>query len=337
MLNFWKDKKVLITGINGFVGGNLAKKLTTLGANIFGLVRIRNRKSLLFFEKIDRSISLFYGDINDKELLIKIITEQKIDIIYHLAAQVEVQTALINPYLTFDSNIRGTYTILDAAHLSRHKIKAIIFASSDKSYGSYSDKFLPYKESYDLRPKYPYEVSKACGDLIAKCYSIKPYYLPIVICRFANIYGPGQLNFSALVPNLMQTYYGYSNFVPRSNGLQIRDYIFVDDVIDLYLTIAKELYLKPKKLSGQIFNCGNNKKINARKVVKIIFYKHKKNKLLKILKLMKNRKAIGEINKQYMDYKKVYKFFKWKPKTNFQDGIEKAKNWYQNYLKKIHF
>ena len=331
MKDFWKNKNVLITGINGFVGGNIAKKLSELNANIFGLLRNNSKKSLLFFEKIDEKVTLIKGNILDKDLLTRIITEEKIDIIFHFAAQVEVGVSLINPYATYETNIKGTYSILEAVNTSKNKVKAIIFSSSDKSYGAYPKKLMPYKESYDLRPNYPYEVSKACADFIAQSYSKAPFNLPIVICRFSNIYGPGQLNFSALIPDLIKSYYGYSSFRPRSDGSQIRDYIFINDVVDLYLIIAQSLFRNKKKFSGEIFNCGNKKRISVKKIVQNIYIKDKK-RFSKIVNLMKNKKTQGEIEFQFMDYKKVKSFFNWYPKFDLKTGLKMTTQWYKNFF-----
>ena len=196
---FWKNKNVFITGVAGFVGSNLAKNLLENEANIIGLTQNKKINSLLYFEKIDKRINLILGNITDKELLKSIFIKYNIDICFHLAAQVEVGSALKYPYLTWETNIRGTYTLLETIRESKKKVKSIIIASSDKAYGNYPLKSLPYKESYPLKPNFPYDTSKACADMIAKSYSSKLFNLPIVITRFANIYGPGQLNFTALI------------------------------------------------------------------------------------------------------------------------------------------
>ena len=199
MNNSWNRVKVLITGINGFVGGNIAKKLVELGAEVFGLIRTSKYNSYLYYENIDKQISLIDGEICDFDLLSRIISEEEINVIFHLAAQVEVGVGLKNPYITFETNVRGTYTILESLRLHHDSVHAVVVASSDKSYGEYAKEKMPYKEDYPLIPKYPYDTSKACADMIAQSYTSDVYELPIVITRFSNIYGPGQLNFSALI------------------------------------------------------------------------------------------------------------------------------------------
>ena len=250
--NFWENKKVLITGVNGFVGSNLSENLVQNNANVFGLIRNFEPNTYLFFEKINEKINLINGDITNKELIKTIIVEQNIEIVFHLAAQVEVGIAEKYPYLTWETNIRGTYTLLDAIRESSKNIKSIIVASSDKAYGEYPQELLPYKENYNLKPIFPYDTSKACADMIAQTYAKNSYGLPIIITRFANIYGPGQLNFSAIIPDCIRSALGYSRFVPRTNGTNIRDFLFVDDVIVLYLLVAKSLSenqsLNPKNI-----------------------------------------------------------------------------------------
>ncbi len=243
---FWKKKNVLITGVAGFVGSNLAKDLVESGANVIGLTQNKKINSLLYFENIDKKINLILGNITNKELLKSIFLKYKIDICFHLAAQVEVGSALKYPYLTWETNIRGTYTLLEAIRESDKKVKSIIVASSDKAYGNYPLNSLPYKENYPLKPNFPYDTSKACADMIAKSYSSKLFNLPILITRFANIYGPGQLNFTALIPDVVKSCLMKKKFQMRSDGEAIRDFIYVKDIIELYKLLAKNLYLSPK-------------------------------------------------------------------------------------------
>ena len=331
---FWKNKNVLITGINGFIGSNLAKYLLKNNANVYGIVRKIDKKTLLYSEKLNENVKLFIGDITDLNLMKRIINEENINHIFHLAAQVEVGIAMKYPFSTFESNIRGTYTVLEAARANSLKINSIIVASSDKSYGEYPNSKLPYKENYALNPKFFYDTSKACADMISKSYALNPKKpLPIITTRFANIFGPGQMNFSALIPDCIRSSLKYSNFEPRGNGKDTRDFLFVEDVAEVYEVLARELTLN-KKLSGHIFNAGTNEIFKIEDVIKKIYIRNKNKKdLMKILSKLPTKKTKGEIKNQLMTYDKLYKFFKWKPKTPFDKGLEKTIKWYKKFLK----
>ena len=169
--NFWKNKNVFITGVAGFVGSNLAKNLVQNGANVIGLTKSKKVESLLFFENIDKKINLIFGEITNKELLKSIFLKFDIHICFHLAAQVEVGSANKYPFLTWETNVRGTYTLLETIRENKKKIKSIVVASSDKAYGKYPINLLPYKENYKLNPEFPYDTSKACADIISKSNS----------------------------------------------------------------------------------------------------------------------------------------------------------------------
>jgi CDP-glucose 4,6-dehydratase len=339
MINIWNNKKVLITGVTGFVGGNLVNKLYQEGASIYGILRNDNPSSYLFLEGYNKKIHLIKGDITDHELLYNIITEQQIEVIYHLAAQVEVGVALANPFLTFETNVRGTYSLMEACRMAQnsgHNIEAIVVASSDKAYGEYPVNMMPYLETYPLLPKYPYDTSKACADMICKAYSIEEYKLPIVITRFSNIYGPGQMNFSAIVPDSIRSGLGYSTFNPRSDGSMVRDFIFSEDVADLYMRIAIALIKDSERLRGEIFNAGSNDPINMRSLlIKIYEELDNKRELERILLEMKGKKTTGEIHHQHMSFEKVFKYFKWKPTHNIDSGIKKTISWFKPYFEKI--
>ena len=327
---FWNNKKVLITGIEGFVGSNLAKRLVSFGAKVSGVIQKKNKKSLLYFENVHKKCKLYNGDLIDQSFVKKILNK-KFEIIFHLAAQVEVGVANKNPFNTWESNIRGTYTILNNL-VGNKKIKSIIMASSDKSYGTYPKSLLPYKETYSSRAIYPYDVSKACADMISKSYSSELFKLPIITTRFSNIYGPGQLHFSALIPDIMKSIILNKKFIPRGDGSDLRDYVYIDDIVDLYLLLSSNLYKRPK-LRGEIFNAGINKPITVKDVIKKFYLiRDKKKELKRIFQLMKSKKSKGEIPYQYMDYKKLKKYFGWKPKYKFEETIDIVFEWYKKYF-----
>lgn len=330
---YWRNKNVLITGINGFIGGNLAKACYHNGANVVGIIRNQNRNSFLFHEGVADKVNLIPGDVTDKELIRSVIAEQRIECIFHLAAQVEVGIARAYPYLTWETNIRGTYSLLEAIRDNGDKIQAIIFASTDKAYGSYDKEKLPYLEEYPLNPVYPYDVSKACADMIARSYASDLYSLPIIITRFCNIYGPGQLNFSALIPDAIRSALGHSQFIPRGNGLNIRDYIYIDDVIELYIMFAEKLFMD-RNLGGEVFNAGTNQPKQVKAIVRNIYeILNREDDYRRIEELWANSQTAGEIDIQYMGYDKVNKYFGWKPLINFDAGLKETIQWFEKYLK----
>ena len=332
---FWKDKNIFITGVGGFVGSNLAKNLVKSGANVVGLTKSKKLDSLLYYENIDKKINLIFGDISDKELLNSIFLKFKIEICFHLAAQVEVGSAKKYPYLTWETNVRGTYTLLEVIRKYKKQIKAVVVASSDKAYGHYPKSKLPYKENYELKAEYPYDTSKACADMIAKTYASKLFKLPILITRFANIYGPGQLNFTALIPDTIKCCILNKRFIIRSNGESIRDFVYIDDIVDLYKLLSKNLYINPKKFSGEVFNAGTNVRHKIKDIIKEIFEHAKKKKELKnIFKKMYKNKTSGELAAQYMDYEKLNNYLGWKPKFKFSHTLPYLFNWYKKYFKR---
>jgi len=331
----WKGRNVFITGINGFIGGNLAATLVEAGANVFGLIRNKSRESFLYFEGVDKSATLIEGELTDKELLTRVISEQGIHFVYHLAAQVEVGVARKNPYLTFETNVRGTYSLMEAVRLGGEDIKGIVIASSDKAYGSYPKSKMPYKEDYPLNPRFPYDISKACADMIARSYASELYSLPVLITRFSNIYGPGQLNFSALIPDAIRSALGYATFIPRGDGRQLRDFLFVDDVVDLYLRLGTAIAREPKNLAGEVFNAGTNHPVSVRHVLETL-YKAVGNEraLRKVKQRMKGKRTVGEIDFQYMDFEKAHRFCGWRPTCDLRAGLAKTIGWFRVFLRR---
>ena len=331
---FWFGKNVFITGINGFIGGNLAKDLVDRGANVFGLMRNSSRNSFLFVEGLGARVTLIEGNITDKDLLSRVISEERVNVVFHLAAQVEIGVGLTNPYLTFESNTRGTYSLMEAIRLCPQSVQAVVVASTDKSYGSYPAEQMPYKEDYPLIPRYPYDVSKACADMIARAYSSEVYQLPVVVTRFSNIFGPGQLNFSALIPDSVRACLGYGTFVPRGSGQQIRDFIFVGDVVDLYRRIGEQLANAPAAYRGKIYNAGTNQPRSVRDVLEVIYQQTGRIADYKnVLQMMKGRETVGEIECQYMDYELVNRDFGWAPSCSFERGVATTIAWFKGYFK----
>lgn len=332
MEKFWQNKNVFVTGGNGFIGGNLIQTLVSHGASVTALVRNQKRNTFLYFEKLDKKINIIDGDLTDKDLLARIISEEQINVVYHLAAQVEVGVARVNPFLTWETNVRGTYCLLEAIRQNSETVKSVVIASSDKAYGSYPKDKMPYQEDYPLIPVFPYDVSKAAADMIAHSYAGDIFKLPIVVTRFCNIYGPGQLNFSAVMPDAIRSALGYSTFIPRGNGMNLRDFIFADDVVKLYLLIGERL-ANDNTLRGQVFNAGTNDPTLIKDVVKQIYQLvDNPTAYHKVNALWGKAQTVGEIDAQFMNFEKAEKFFGWKPETKFEDGLKKTIQWFKKYL-----
>ncbi len=333
---FWNNKTVLITGINGFIGGNLAKLLSDLGANIIGISNSRNKNKFLKYERLDNKIIFKKIDLRNFKSINMLVQKNKIDICIHLAAQVDVNIAKTDPLTTFESNIVGTFNLLESLRIKKD-IKSIIIASSDKSYGEYPLNELPYKETYDLRPIYPYDVSKACGDLISRSYASNLFNMPIIITRFANIYGPGQLNFTALIPDCILGNLSLRKFIPRSNGKNKRDFLFVNDVCNLYACLSYNLY-KNKDLKGEIFNAGTKHGYTVDTIVKKICKQMNNDNLyMKIKDEFRKQKTIGEIQHQFMTYDKLQKYFNWKPEFSLEEGLSITIDWYKKFFYKYDY
>lgn len=330
---FWGGRRVLITGVNGFVGSNLAMHLLRLGAEITGLERNLDRRSMLHFEGAASSIQFVNGDLIDRSFVERVLAEGDFEVCFHLAAQVEIGVGMLSPYSTFETNIRGTYTLLDGLRTHAPSIAAVIVASTDKAYGEYPANEMPYRETYPLQPKYPYDTSKACADMLARSYGNEIFRLPVIVTRFCNIYGPGQLNFSALVPDASRAALRLGRFIPRGDGTHVRDFIFSRDVAHLYSKMAETAVNAPERYRGAIYNAGTNEPRTVREVIETIFRScNNEPALQEIIEMMAGARTTGEISVQYMDFDVVERHFGWRPVTPFGEGIRETIEWYQRYL-----
>lgn len=320
--NFWEGRNVFVTGADGFIGGWLAKTLADSGANVAVVVRDIKKKSSLDIMQIRGKVNIVLGDIIDYKICERIINEYKIDTCFHLAAQAIVGIANKSPLSTFESNIKGTWNILEACRING-SVRRIVVASSDKAYGS--QKNLPYTEESPLLGLYPYDASKACADIIAQSY-FKSYGLPISITRSANTYGGGDMNFSRIIPDMIVSLLQGRQPVIRSDGTPERDYMYVKDAVYAYLTLAENL--GRKEIMGQAFNFGSGKPVSVIQLYQKIASLLIKNTKPKIL-----AKAAREIDRQYLSIEKAKKALKWQPKYSLDEGLRETIEWYKDYLK----
>ena len=315
----WRHRKVMITGVAGFVGANLAAALIKKGAQVIGLYRDEVADSALDALKMRNRVTLVHADLKDQKAIERALNEYDVDVVYHLAAQAIVGVANRSPISTFESNIQGTWNVLEACR-NYKKVKAVIVASSDKAYGSH--KQLPYNETFALQPEFPYDTSKACADLIARSY-YRTYGLPIVITRFANIYGPADMNFSRIIPDTIQNILKGKSPIIRSDGTPERDYLYVEDVAELYMLLAEKI----DQAKGEVFNAGHNRPYSVLHVVNSLIKISGKKKLKPVIE--GKGKLHGEIDRQWMDGAKVKKMFGWEPAVNLEQGLKKTFDWYK--------
>ena len=265
MEKFWKEKRVLITGATGLVGSWLTKRLIDENSYVVALVRDSDPQSEFFKSESFKKTTIVQGELENYSSVERAINEHEIDTVFHLGAQTIVGTALRNPLSPFESNIRGSYNLLEACRRHPSLVKRIVVASSDKAYGS-SD-VLPYTEEMPLCGKHPYDVSKSCTDLLAFSYH-HTYGSPIAVARCGNIFGGGDLNWSRIIPGTIRSFHLNESPVIRSDGTFTRDYVFVDDVIDAYLMLAQNVHRE--NVQGQAFNFGPNAPSSVLEIVKLL-------------------------------------------------------------------
>ena len=324
MNSFWIDRPVFVTGATGLVGGWLIKRLVEHGADVVCLVRDRVPQSELHRSGLVNQVKCVMGDVCDQELMERVLGEYEIDTVIHLAAQTIVTIANRNPVSTFESNIRGTWSVLEACRRSP-AVKQIVLASSDKAYGDQD--VLPYDENTPLQGKHPYDVSKSCSDLVAQAYA-KTYGLPVAITRCGNFYGGGDLNWNRIVPGTIRSILRGNRPVIRSDGQSIRDYFYVGDGAAAYMLLAEKLADDPR-LAGQAFNFSNEIQVTVLDLVK------------RILELMKSElvsdvrsEAVNEIRNQYLSAEKARKELNWRPLYTLDEGLTETIKWYRDFFGK---
>jgi CDP-glucose 4,6-dehydratase len=317
---FWFDKKVLVTGGSGFVGYHLALTLEEAGARVV-VLDIKNLPKFSIKKKTKNKIKFIKGSVASPRTVNNLFKKEKFDTVFHLAAEAIVSRALEKPAEALDTNIRGTWLILEASRIN--KVKEVIVASSDKAYGIHDN--LPYKENYALQGKYPYECSKSCTDLVAQMYS-ETYKLPVVIARCGNIYGEGDMNGTRLIPDFFRTIFHKKTFIVRSNGKFLRDFIHVDDIVRAYMVLAEQL--EKKKLMGHAFNFAHNKPLSVIEVLNLIKKVKKDDVAISI-----ENSAKYEIPDQYLDWSKAKKILNWKPEVSHERGFINVAAWYHDFFK----
>ena len=322
MNDFWLDRPVFVTGGSGLVGSWLVQRLVDCGADVVCLVRDWVPQSEMFRTGLGERVRIVPGDVRDQKLLERALGEYEVDTVIHLAAQAIVGVANRNPVSTFETNIAGTWSLLEACRRSP-RVKSIVVASSDKAYGDHDQ--LPYQESAPLAGQHPYDVSKSCADLIAHTYAVT-YGLPVAITRCGNFYGGGDLNWNRIVPGTVRAVIRGQQPVIRSDGQFVRDYFYVEDGAAAYMLLAQQLMEHPE-LRGEAFNFSNELQITVLDLVE------------EILELMNceveprvMNQATHEIRHQYMSAEKARRMLDWRPMFTLEQGLVRTIQWYKNFL-----
>lgn len=322
----WQGRSVLVTGATGLVGSWLTRSLLAQGAHVSALVIDMDPSSELIRSGDIEKISVINGDLADFNAVSRAVHQNACDSVFHLGAQTIVGTALVDPIRTFQSNIQGTWNLLEAVRNSNGRVKSVTVASSDKAYGS--AKHLPYKEDHQLHGDGPYDVSKSCTDLIAQSYATT-YDLPIVVARCGNIYGGGDLNWSRIVPGTIRSLLMGEKPVLRSDGTFIRDYVHVDDIVDAYLHLGSAAEMQ--NINGQAYNFSRDEPLNVLTLYKAICLAVVGHEVEP--RILNSTRS--EIQDQHLDSSKARNELKWSSHVSLEQGLAKTHEWYSNYLKSV--
>ena len=320
---FWRDRPVLVTGATGLQGGWLVRALQGLGAEVVVLIRDWVPRSELVRSGLLERVSVVRGDVRDQELLERVLGEYEVNTVFHLAAQTIVTIANRHPTGTFDTNIRGTWAVLEACRRSP-SVRQLVLASSDKAYGDHTA--LPYAETLALQGRHPYDVSKSCADLLAQAYGAT-YQLPAVITRCGNLYGGGDLNWNRIIPGTIRSVIRGERPIIRSDGSLVRDYFYVEDGAAAYLRAAEAL-AADRSLAGEAFNFSNDDPISVLDLVRRILGLMRASSLEPIVQ----NQAPHEILRQHLDASKARRRLKWKPAFDLDEGLARTIAWYRAFF-----
>jgi len=314
-------RRVLVTGGHGLLGGWLIRALLAGGASVVAVRRDEPAASALAMLGLADRVDVVSGDICEDGLVARALNEYDVEDVFHLAAQTLVGTANRSPQSTFETNIRGTWIVLEACR--RHRVASVIVASSDKAYGRQAR--LPYTEGQSLSPTFPYDVSKAAADLLARSYW-HTFAMPVAVTRFANLYGGGDTNRSRLVPEAIEQLLAGRSPVIRSDGSPERDFLYVEDAVRAYLAIWRALLSGVGH--GEAFNAGGGRPHRVADVVALICRLAGGDLEPEI------RGAgapLGEIDRQWVDATKLRELTGWRPEVELEAGLARTIEWYREH------
>jgi CDP-glucose 4,6-dehydratase len=320
---FWPNRSVLVTGCTGLLGSALTAALVEAGAAVAGVVRDRVPRTQFDCLQLDRRIVEVRGCVEDYALLERALNEYEVDTVFHLAAQTIVGTANRNPIGTFDTNIRGTWNLLEACRRSPW-VRRIVVASTDKAYGEQRE--LPYTEEAPLRGEHPYDVSKSCADLLCRAYW-RTYETPVCVTRCGNLFGAGDLNFSRIIPGTIRSALRGERPVIRSDGQSKRDYFYVADAVDGYLLLAESL--ERRRCQGEGFNFSHERPMTVLEICHRVLALMGRGDLEPDVR----NQSHGEIRDQYLAAHKARAQLGWHPAHTLDQGLRETIAWYEEYFR----
>jgi CDP-glucose 4,6-dehydratase len=324
-MSFWTDRNVFVTGASGLLGSWMTQELVSRGANVTCLLRDWIAGNRLASEGLVDRVNFVRGELEDAPLLLRALNEHEIETVLHLGAQTIVGTASRSAASTFESNIRGTWNLLEACRALPRLVKRVVVASSDKAYGEHPT--LPYTEDAPLQGRFPYDVSKSCADLITFSYH-HTYRLPVAVTRCGNLFGGGDLNFNRLIPGTIRSFLLNQRPVIRSDGSFVRDYFYVRDAVAAYLLLAEQM--DDPSFHGQAFNFGTETPLSVLEVVDVLRARMGKPQLEPVIL----NEASHEITRQYLDCAKARRLMAWQPAYSFEQGLDEAIAWYRGWMER---
>lgn len=320
----WGGARVLFTGAQGFIGSWVAERLLDEGAEVFVLDRPAVELSRYRLRGLHERCEAVPAALSDLASLRTAIERGGVDTVFHLAASAIVGSAAVSPLDTYEVNVRGTWNLLEACRTAGEPPARVVVASTDKAYGAHEQ--LPYREDHALQPRYPYDASKACADLIARSYA-HTFGLPVAVTRFANVFGGGDFNFSRLVPGAIKALLAGKPPVIRSSGLMERDFLYAEDAVTAYLTVAASL--DRPELHGRAWNAGIGQAVTVLEVVE---------QLIEIAgvdlepDVRGEGTPHGELSRQWLDCGAISKQLDWAPQWDLRRGLRATYEWYAQEL-----